>query len=192
LHLRITNRSGTWYCAEVVSEESFGYAKYTFYLDGRPDLFDRNVVLGLFTYLDDYHEIDIEFSGGYYPNNSQYVIQPKEEHKDEYIEGDNLHRFQMTLSKGEYSTHYFDWWKDQVHFKSMYEYRSDTDNSSLIIAEKNLDGGDVAEIPTPSNEKVHINLWLVDADKDGHGDSPSNDQEVEIIIKDFRARQEIS
>ena len=184
----------------MYSEESFGYGKYTFYLDGRPDLFDKNVVLGLFTYLDidgddkieveeGDGEIDIEFSkwgNASSKNNSWYVLQY---HNSEGERIPEEYQFSMVLN-GTYSTHYFDWKSSSVHFKSVHgHYYEDTDDPNLIIAEMTLDGN---KVPTPSDEKVHLNLWLVDADKDGHGDSPSNDQEVEIIIKDFRARQEIS
>ncbi len=35
LHLKITQTAGKWICAEVVSEKSFGYGKYVFYLASR-------------------------------------------------------------------------------------------------------------------------------------------------------------
>ena len=31
LHLKITKRNGRWYCAEVISEVSFGYGEHLFF-----------------------------------------------------------------------------------------------------------------------------------------------------------------
>jgi hypothetical protein len=78
LHLRVTRRGRAWHCAEVFSEQSFGHGRYTFYLDSRVDTLDPNAVCGLFTYLDDEHEIDIEFArwGNRDAHNASYVLQP--------------------------------------------------------------------------------------------------------------------
>src|SRR5437764_2032193 len=50
LHLRLTQRDGRWYCAEVISAQSFGYGTYRFYLDSTIDNLDTQVVLGMFTW----------------------------------------------------------------------------------------------------------------------------------------------
>lgn len=68
LHLKISNSGSTWSCAEVTLTQRLGFGVYEFQLTGRPDLFDRNVVLGLFNYPpadvgpDGTNEIDIEFA----------------------------------------------------------------------------------------------------------------------------------
>lgn len=62
LHLKISNSSGNWCCAEIVSTQTFGYGTYAFYTVSRVDNFDKNVVLGLFAYKDDSHEVDIEYT----------------------------------------------------------------------------------------------------------------------------------
>src|SRR5690606_14139601 len=62
LHLRIVNRNEKWYCAEVTLNQKVGYGKYIFYINSSLSSLDDNVVAGLFTYLDDTQEIDIEFS----------------------------------------------------------------------------------------------------------------------------------
>src|SRR4051812_19512341 len=80
LHLRITKQGSRWFCAEVVSQASFGYGTYRWYLDSPVDNLDPNVVLGLFTWSDlpDYanREIDIEFSrwGAARNLNAQFVV----------------------------------------------------------------------------------------------------------------------
>ncbi len=97
LHLKITRKNGQWFCAEVISEKTFGYGTYRFYLASRIDLLNENVVLGLFTWDDDsiYYnrEIDIEFSrwGDPTNDNAQFVVQP-------YFHTDNIHRFTIQLN----------------------------------------------------------------------------------------------
>ncbi|MCC7573118.1 MAG: hypothetical protein KO464_06985 [Candidatus Methanofastidiosum sp.] len=187
LHLKIVESEGRWYCSEVYSEDSFGYGKYIFYLDGRPDLFDRNIVLGLFTYyynpqvLDKNVEIDIEFSkwGSNLPNllarNSQFVIHP--------VKKQTIHRYKMILN-GNYSVHYFDWKKNSIEFKSLHGHNEATNDRRFIIADKKFFG---KNIPVPTTEtKVHINLWLYDSNEDKKGDPPFDREEAEIIIKSFR------
>src|ERR1017187_5604796 len=78
LHLRITNRSNQWQCAEIVSARTFGYGSYRFQLASPADNIDTNAVLGLFTWSDDPayadREIDIEcsrWSNAADPNNAQ-------------------------------------------------------------------------------------------------------------------------
>lgn len=94
LHLRITQRDGRWYCAEVISTRSFGYGTYRFYVDTSFDKMDPRVVLGLFTWSDapDYshREIDVEVSrwGNKNNKNGQFVVQP-------YTRPMNIVRFQI-------------------------------------------------------------------------------------------------
>ncbi|MGH6635400.1 MAG: hypothetical protein ACRED0_04455 [Gammaproteobacteria bacterium] len=92
--MKITRSGGRWYCAEVVSADSFGFGTYRFSLDSPVDALDPNVVLGLFTWSDDpaynNREIDIEFTRWGDPNNqnAQYVVQP-------YTLPQNIIRFDM-------------------------------------------------------------------------------------------------
>src|SRR5262245_28163162 len=46
LHLRITERDGRWFCAEVISSRSFGYGTYRFYLNTKAESVDPQAVLG--------------------------------------------------------------------------------------------------------------------------------------------------
>ncbi len=68
LHLKIRQQGTTWYCAEVYTTGFTSYGEHRFLVDGRIDLLDRNIVLGLFTYANDASEIDIEFSRWGDPN----------------------------------------------------------------------------------------------------------------------------
>ncbi|MDZ7634482.1 MAG: hypothetical protein U5L72_08630 [Bacteroidales bacterium] len=97
LHMKITYRNGRWNCARVELAKHTRYGKYVFYVSSRPDSLDRQVVWGLYTYMNDEEEIDIEFSRWGVENNheAQYAIQPS--HKP-----GNKARFRMNL-EGSYS-----------------------------------------------------------------------------------------
>jgi hypothetical protein len=69
--------------AELTSTQTFGYGTYVFYTMSRVDTLDKNAVLGLFTYKDDSHEVDIEFSkwGIADLNNGWFTVQPPSIHR---------------------------------------------------------------------------------------------------------------
>jgi len=68
LHLKLTKQGDRWYCAEVLTKDRLGFGRYQFWVVGRLDRLDPNVVLGLFNYPtpdvgpDGTNEIDIEFA----------------------------------------------------------------------------------------------------------------------------------
>ncbi len=183
LHLKITERDGKWECAEVYTTESLGYGEYTFYVASRVDQLDKNVVAGLFTWDDvpeyNHREIDIEFSrwGDENNDNLLYTVQsgvlpnPPE----------NYDSFNMALN-GDFSTHSFVWESNRISFQSLHGHYDSPPDPMYIINSWNYFGDDN---PIPGNEKVHINLWLIDTNGDGIGDPPSDGQEAEIIIKGF-------
>lgn len=82
LHLSITKVSNKWQSAEIYTDTTYGYGKYTFDIESPLNL-DKNVVLGLFTWNDNpayaNREIDIEVAKWGYPKdptNAQFVVQP--------------------------------------------------------------------------------------------------------------------
>ncbi len=174
LHLKITRDSRRWYCAEIVSEKSFGYGKYLFYLAGRTDELNENVVLGFFTWEtspeNNNREIDIEFArwGNVKERNTQFVVQP-------WDLPENIHRFDMRIGNSN-STHSFEWRKDSIFFQSVLGHYANPPDDSHIIESWNYVG---TNIPEPGNEKARIVLWLAG------GNPPSDNKEVEIIIKKF-------
>lgn len=180
LHLKITKRNNKWYCAEVYNPKTLGYGTYRFFVDGRPDLLDPNITLGLFTYdgtssdaaAHNYREIDIEFAKWGYPQgpNSQYVVQP-------YIKSGNIVQFQTKLS-GNYSTHSFSWTPSAIKFLSLHGHYSTLPIpiERYRIKEWTYRGSD---IPNTKNEKVDINLWLFG------GRAPLNQKEAELVITKF-------
>ncbi len=172
LHLKITYSNGRWYCAEVTCTQTFGYGTYVFQLASRTDNFDKNIVLGLFAYKDDTHEVDVEFSRWgeeYYPN-GWFTVQPRP-----YIEGKNQRSFNFQLY-GDYSTHYFTWNKNSIYFESFGgHYPLGTQPADNII-KSFTSNTRVSAVGV----KAHINLWLY------QGQAPSDGQPVEVIIKSFK------
>jgi len=170
LHLKITHRDGKWYSAEVFTEQSLGYGKYTFYVVGKLDQLNENAILGLFNYEDHSREIDIEFSRWGEPlnDNSQYVIQP-------YTVDGNTYKFN-TITEGTHTTHWFDWNPNRIFFQSIHGHSLSLATPNHLIDSWTYTGN---HIPTQGNEKTHINLWLL------RGTPPSDGKEIEIIIKEF-------
>ncbi len=150
LKLQIKKINGIVYCGEVVSEKSFGYGTYYFYLSSRIDLISPDLVLALFTYKDDNNEIDIEFSKWENPTNqnSQYVLQPSD------VVG-HLYRFDSKLN-GDNTTHIIRWMPGEIQFTSLHGHYVTPPNSGFIINTWQYKKSDV---PVPSTEKVRINLW---------------------------------
>jgi hypothetical protein len=171
LHLRITKRGDKWYCARVTLKESYSYNRYVFTVASRIDRLDRNVVGGLFTYLDDSNEIDIEFSKWGIKNNpdAQFIVQPA--HND-----GNSFRFNLKLRE-KYSTHIIDWKKDKIDFISYRGPYTEEPQKRKVISEWSYTGKD---IPGEDEERVMINLWLY------NGMVPSNNKEAEMILSSFR------
>lgn len=176
LHMKIINKEGKWICSEIVCAESLGYGKYVFNVDSRLDKLDKNVVFGMFTYdLQDKdgknhnREIDIEFSkwGKEDSENSQFVIQP-------YEKKDNLYRFDTELT-GSCTAHVIDWNENYIEFSSHhgFDYKA---GKELEIARRKYEGN---YVPDHKYENIRVNLYLF------NGKSPSDNKEVEIVIKEF-------
>lgn len=175
LHLKITEHDGEWYCAEVISESSFGYGTYRFYLDTPVDDLDPNVVLGLFTWSDDpgFHnrEIDIECSRWTNADsdaNAQFVVQP-------YTAPDSLHRFTLPPSIPN-STHTFTWEPHRVLFGCLKGHGVKAAQPTDVIDEWVYSG---RNIPEPGTENARINLWLVS------GKVPQRQRSVEVVVNKF-------
>jgi len=175
LHLKITKVKNRWYCAEVVSAEIFGYGSYRWELASPVDSFDRNVVLGLFTWSNTSEfangEIDIEFarwgSRSQYPN-AQFVVQP-------FDAPDHMIRFNMPAGITE-STHRFLWAPEGVNFQSLAGHWLGEPPESAIV----LDWSFLSPWPPPTEtENARMNLWLY------QGAAPSDRLAVEVVFKSF-------
>jgi len=174
LHLRITNRSNQWQCAELVTVRTFGNGNYRFEVGSRVDNLDPNIVLGLFTWSDDPayadREIDVEISRWGNPadtNNSQFVVQP-------YQLSGHLLRFAIPAGQTN-STQLFRWETNRVTFQTLRRSFSPSPAPSNVICSWTNTLG----TPQTGDENIRINFWLP------NGNPPSNNSEAEVIIRSF-------
>ena len=175
MHLRITNRSNQWQCAEIVSARTFGYGTYRFELDSMVDNLDVNAVLGLFTWSDDPayadREIDVECSrwgNAADSNNAQFVVQP-------YNFAGHLTRYDVSAGISN-STHFFTWESNRISFQSLRgAYLSSPEPTNIISSWTYT-----LAVPQTGDENVRLNLWL------NSGSPPAGNSEVEILIKSFQ------
>lgn len=167
LHLKIVQRGGRWYCSGIILRQSLGYGKYVFYLSSDVGKLDRHVVGGLFTYLNDEEEIDIEFSRWSDPDNqdAQFAVQPAD------LPG-NKERYDLNLLT-DLSTHAFNWQPDRIDFFSRQGHGLTVDDDNRIH-EWTYGGSHIP--PGRGTERLRLNLWLF------RGQVPSDAKEQEMII----------
>jgi len=167
LHMKIRKINNTWYCSEVYTTHYTQYGKHKFVVEGDIDNPDRNTVLGLFTYADDTHEIDIEFShwGNLnYTELASYTIQP-------YTTTGNSYPFEVQIDSM-VSTHLFDWQKNFIAFTS---YQGEKNTPSNLLKNWVYTG---ASIPKDTDQlRTHINFWLF------QGKAPIDTSNLEVIIR---------
>ena len=174
LHLRVSNRSNQWQCAELVSARTFGYGSYRVELDSRVDNLNSSVVLGLFTWSDDpaynYREIDIECSrwgNAGDINNAQYVVQPSDA-------AGHLARFAVPAGLTN-STLLFTWETNRVGYQSQRGSYCAAPAPANIITNWTY----TLTPPRTGDENMRFNLWL------NRGNAPTDQKEIEVIIKRF-------
>lgn len=167
LHLKITQKGGQWYCSGITLRNSLSYGKYTFFINSDVSKLDDNVVAGLFTYLTDTEEIDIEFSKWSVSDNmnTQFAVQPSGKNG-------NKVRFDIPSDLGP-TTHSFNWQKNKISFESL----SQNSAVSNVLHKWDYMGGD---IPSDKEERLKINLWLF------RGQMPKTLQEQEIVIDSLK------
>jgi hypothetical protein len=170
LHLTLKKDtvSNKWLCAQVSSENKFGNGLYQFWVEGRVDQLDKNVVLGLFNYsgIDYYDEMDIEFSrwGDLKNQNLHYNIYP-EENTNAAIWGSSTE----FLLNEPYSIHCITRAALSVKFESYYDFQGRKIHTQLHTA----------STISKKNMPIYINLWAF------KNLPPSDQKEVEIIIQKF-------
>ncbi|SEW35850.1 hypothetical protein SAMN05428988_4403 [Chitinophaga sp. YR573] len=177
LHLKLAKNPTTqnWECAEVTLNQNLGYGKYQWKVEGAIDKLDKNVVFGMFNYSgnDGYDEMDIEYSRwGYATNNNlDFTLYPATGSSQSSVEVTPL----VNLT-GTYTTHRITrYGSDSVKFQSIGGFY---DNNTNVYASKTW-ANPPYSISTLSMP-VMMNLWLY------NGVAPSNGQNVEIIIHEFK------
>jgi hypothetical protein len=166
LHLRITQRGGQWFCAEVYTLSTIGYGRYRFEVAGNVGDLAPEVVFAGFIYAEQGNEADIEFSRwgeAARPQNAQFVVQP-----------DAVHPF--SLGPGGTSTHEIHWRPEGIDFAS---WAGDVAGIPAPIASWSHAGS----LPRPDAERLRFNLWLFG------GRPPSVGDETEVVVRSLAADQ---
>lgn len=162
LHLPIVNKNGTWYSSEIYLPNSLGYGTYHFETASSVDLIDPNMVLGLFLYQDDTHELDIEYSrwGWAAGPNVGYSVQPAS------TKGNNF-QYSVTL-QGAPVINEINWQADHIDFR--------ISQNGTILNEWTYTGADNF---VPGGERVHLNFWLMS------GLAPIDGRNGEVVVNKF-------
>jgi hypothetical protein len=171
LHLKITQINGMWQCGEVYLLQSLGYGTYTVQVSSHVDQLDPNTVAApLFIYAAPGQELDNEYggAGGLIPSpySAQFVVQP-------YTVAGNIVRY-VQPSTSQFTTQ-MEWRADHVTFRAWNGW-STAPAPGDIIYQWTYTGG---YIPPPGQERVHINLWLL------NGDAPVSGNGDEMVVSSF-------
>ncbi len=163
LHMKVSNVNGGWKSSELYLPKSLGYGTYRFEVLGRPDLLDENLVLGMFLYQDDTHEIDIEYSRWGYTNgtNMGYSVQP-------YATPGNNKSLNITLRDDIPTIHEIIWKPTSIDFR--------ISQNGVTLSEWSYTG---ANNFVPGREILDINFWMF------NGKAPSDGKPHEVVIKNF-------
>jgi endo-1,3-1,4-beta-glycanase ExoK len=163
MHLTVVKDEDIWKCTSLKSQHKYLYGTFTWTVASPVFTFDENSVVGLFTYLDDSQELDIEMSrwenaGG---ENLWYSVQP-------YRVKGNRHEYLVPSSiKCTNTIHKIEWKPTYVRFTSMQE-------NGDVIADFNYTN--ISGIPQ-NPQRAMMNLWLLSP--------PSDGRNIELIINDF-------
>ena len=169
LHLKITENLGRWYSSEIQLDQALGFGTYAFTVAFPERPFNKNVVLGLFNYLSDRKELDIEVTkwGENSPTNVQFVVQPSARER-------NIKRFPVNQLEGSRKIFSYIWSGNQLTFRCE-DCKSESCDKTVLLEEWKYRGDSLPR----GDLKTHINLWLLD------GNPPTDGEEVEIMIEKF-------
>jgi hypothetical protein len=171
LHLKITQINGMWQCGEVYLLGSLGHGTYTVQVGSPLNDLDLNTVAApLFIYEAPGQELDNEYSGmgGLIasPDNAQFVVQPYT------VPGNLMPSVQPSTSQ---FTSQMEWAVNYVTFLAWNGW-SGTPAPADIIYQWTYTG---AYIPPVGQDRVHINLWLL------NGSAPVSGTGDGMVINSF-------
>jgi hypothetical protein len=181
LHLHITKTGNTWTASEMFTTQKLGFGTYQWQIEGPIDVFDKQVVLGLFPYGpaagiggDGTNEIDIEFSRWGQANgvNADFTDYPDSGN----VIGETS--FKFSLGGGTSATTRFTWTKDSIESALLKGYQAPASDAELIKKWKYAPDNAGTNIPQQALP-LGINLWCF-------GAPPSDGQNVEIVLRDFQ------
>jgi endo-1,3-1,4-beta-glycanase ExoK len=161
LHLTVRNKDGKWYCTGLETINKYTYGTFTWTVASPVYTFDKNSVLGLFTYQDDNHELDIEPSrwGLEDDTNLGYSVQP-------YKVKGNERAFNVKGTNGANTTYKIEWKPYRIRFSSM-------QNGKIVNKWNYIRASGIPRAPA----YACMNLWLIKP--------PSNGKNIDCIISDF-------
>lgn len=185
LHLKLAySPESGWSCAELYTNEHFGFGTYRWFVEGAIDKFDPNVVLGLFNQgaEDATDEIAVEMAkwgrNESEASNLFYTVYPRALNTTK----PSSLGLRMVL-QGTYTTHQFKWSEDNVSFQSQHGFQNLSMNNVFFTY----------QTPTTFSQHMpivsvplHMNLWAF------KGNPPTDGKEVEIIIHDFQYEKELT
>lgn len=171
LHLKIANIGGLWWCGEIYLLSSLGHGTYTVHVNSDLSNLDLNTVAApMFIYAMPGQELDFEYSGTGglipIPNNMQYVVQP-------YTVPGNILRFNQP-STAQFTSQ-MEWEPNYVIFRTWKGW-SDTPATSDMINSWTYTG---SYIPPVGQDRVHINLWLL------NGNAPVSGVGDQMVVNSF-------
>jgi hypothetical protein len=156
LHMKITNKGGRWYCAQLALTRSLGYGTYILTVRDSSQL-EPAAVLSMYTF-DEWHgdqyyrEMDVEISrwgDAASQNNAQYGVQPF------YIPG-NVYPFKVPAGPLTYSMR---WKSGGVTFSTAHASKNGTPGT--LVAEHEFTSG----VPSPGQEEVKLEFYVIPSDK---------------------------
>jgi hypothetical protein len=178
VHLKLSHSPTTgWTCAELYTNVKFGFGTFRWFVEGAIDKFDRNVVLGLFTYggVDGINEIDIEVAkwGRTEPEalNLFYTVYPRT------LDAKQVSNGTLMSLQGTYTTHQFTWTSEHVAFQGQHGFMNSSDQN---IFSSYQTPPSFSRVMPYLDAPLHMNLWAF------QGKPPTDGREVEIILHDFK------
>jgi hypothetical protein len=180
LHLRIANDGGTWTASELFTTDRLGFGTYQWQVDGPIDVYDKNVVLGLFPYgpaagvgADGTNEIDIEYARW------GQAMGPNGDWTDYPAAGTTVGEMSYTFSLGggTLSTSRFVWSGTGIANALLGGLQPVDSSTNLLESWSYAPSNPTTNIPQQSLP-LGMNLWCFDA-------PPSDGNPVEIVIRDF-------
>ncbi|CAF0996252.1 unnamed protein product [Adineta steineri] len=162
LHLKLhkSPTTGGWTCAELYSKVRFSFGTFRWFVEGAIDKLDTNVVLGLFTYggIDGTNEIDIEMAKwGRTESEASNLFYTTYPHTLDVAKPvSSGTRISLQVNMD---------FLNSLHENIFYSYTTPMAFTSAM-----------PHISAP----LHMNLWAF------QGKPPTDSQEVEIVIHDFK------
>ena len=150
MHLTIVNDSGNWKCTMLNSQYAYLYGTFTWTVASPVYTFDKNSIVGLCTYLDDYHELDIETSkwGGSAGTRGKQLwhsVQPS------YIDGNSRGYLVPSSITGTNTVYRIEWKPNSVRFTSILT------NGKVLEDYNYTNVSGIPKLPA----SVIMNLWLM-------------------------------